>query len=187
MKFQTNDVVIVSKRGCNMPIGRIGRVYSSNEYYTWVCFGEQDCYVGDKKITTPIITYYKDNNGIVREKPTYTDNYCRFENDGISPYTGNAECDIPMFYIDAHNGRDLIMEQTNVYPWTSDKKKVYKLFLKEGKYTITKESLLSDLESIKDSVKNINFDNIEENDGLMLRLFYFSNWIKDAKGEINGL
>lgn len=92
-----------------------------------------------------------------------------------------------MFYIDAHNGRDLIMEQTNVYPWTSDKKKVYKLFLKEGKYTITKESLLSDLESIKDSVKNINFDNIEENDGLMLRLFYFSNWIKDAKGEINGL
>lgn len=109
MKFQTNDVVIVSKKGYIIPVGRIGRVYKSNEYSTIVCFENNDCFVGDKKVTYCVQIYYSEN-GVVKTKTTKNNNFYCFENEALSPYTGNAECKVSMFFYKEKNGRRWIME-----------------------------------------------------------------------------
>lgn len=61
----------------------------------------------------------------------------------------------------------------------------YKVFLQNGKYGITKQSLLDEIEFLKGIVKNINFDNIEENDTLMKDIFCVESHIADAIADAN--
>ena len=61
----------------------------------------------------------------------------------------------------------------------------YKLFLQSGKYGITKQSLLNEIEFLKGIVEDINFDNIEENDALMKDVFYVESHIADAIADAN--
>lgn len=61
----------------------------------------------------------------------------------------------------------------------------YKLFLQSGKYGITKQSLLDEIEFLKGVVESINFNNIEENDALMKDIFYVESHIADAIADSN--
>lgn len=61
----------------------------------------------------------------------------------------------------------------------------YKVFLQNGKYGITKQSLLDEIEFLKGIVEDINFDNIEENDALMKDVFYVAYHIADAIADAN--
>lgn len=61
----------------------------------------------------------------------------------------------------------------------------YKVFLQNGKYGITKQSLLDEIEFLKGIVKSINFDNIEENDALMKDIFYVESHIANAIADAN--
>lgn len=61
----------------------------------------------------------------------------------------------------------------------------YKVFLQNGKYGITKQSLLDEIEFLKGIVESINFDNIEENDALMRNVFYVESNIADAIADAN--
>lgn len=61
----------------------------------------------------------------------------------------------------------------------------YKVFLQNGKYGITKQSLLDEIEFLKGIVEDINFDNIEENDALMKDIFYVESYIADAIADAN--
>ena len=61
----------------------------------------------------------------------------------------------------------------------------YTVFLQNGKYGITKQSLLDEIEFLKGIVENINFDNIEENSVLMKDVFYVESHIADAIADAN--
>lgn len=61
----------------------------------------------------------------------------------------------------------------------------YKVFLQNGKYGITKQSLLDEIEFLKGIIENINFDNIEENSALMRDVFYVESHIADAIADAN--
>lgn len=56
----------------------------------------------------------------------------------------------------------------------------YKVFLQNGKYGITKQSLLDEIEFLKGIIESVNFDNIEENDALMKDVFYIEYYIANA-------
>lgn len=61
----------------------------------------------------------------------------------------------------------------------------YNSFLQNGKYGITKQSLLDEIEFLKGIVESINFDNIEENDALTKDVFYVESHIADAIADAN--
>lgn len=75
--------------------------------------------------------------------------------------------------------------QTNEVVIVSKNGMNYKVFLQNGKYGITKQSLLDEIEFLKGIIENINFDNIEENGALMKDVFYVESRIADAIADAN--